>query len=415
VLKALEDISATKKRLKIEIPAEAVESEIQKALTDVQRKTSLPGFRPGRAPLSLIEKKFGKNVEAEVLERMVPEYYAMALRERDLKPVSGPVVEENFDFKRNTSLALTVTVEVRPQVEPLRYDDLTVREIPVEAADDEVTKVIRNLAEERASYEPVESPIQEGDLVTIDYDTGDSETSACDAVVKMGSGPYPEEFFSGLTGRSKEDSVRIAATFPEDSPTPFAGKRQDFTVTVKEVKRRTLPDIDDEFAKDLGTDNLEALKEKVRDRLLASKTREADRMKQKELLDGLVESHTFEIPESLLETELSGVIGEVLASGRENRSEEVLREEFKPVVERNIRGSIILEIIGEREGITVSEEELRNEILGLAQAFQMPPENVIKYYTARDGSLERMKRNIFERKVLAFLLSKATTTEGAAS
>lgn len=414
MLKTVEDVSTTKKRLTIEIPAEAVEAEIQKALTEVQRNTKIPGFRPGKAPLSLIEKRFGKNVEAEVLERIVPQYYASALHERNLKPISGPQVEESLDFKRNAPLSMTVTVEVRPEVEGLKYDSLTVREVPVEITDDEVTKVIHDLAEERASYEPVDEAVQAGDLVTIDYDTEESNTSARGVVIKVGSGPYPAEFTDSLVHRKKEEPFKVEASFPEDSPTAFAGKRQSFTVTIREVKRRTVSPVDDEFGKDLGFDSLDALRESVRERIRLSKTREGERKQHKEILDALVEAHMVEVPQTLLDTELSGLIGEALASGSETRTEEELREEFKPKVEQRLRGSILLEIIGEKEGVTVSDEELKQEVITLSRMFQMPPENVIKYYAARDGSLERLKRTILERKVLSFLLSSATK-EGAPS
>ena len=138
LLKALEDISSTKKRLKIEIPAETIEAEIKKGLLDVQRKSKLPGFRPGKAPMTMIEKKFGRNVEADVLERMVPEFYMAAVKEADIKPVSGPVVEESFDFQRNIPLSMTIMVDVRPKVENLNYEDIPVKDIPIEVIDAEV-------------------------------------------------------------------------------------------------------------------------------------------------------------------------------------------------------------------------------------------------------------------------------------
>lgn len=414
MLKALEDVSSTKKRLTIEIPAEAVESEIQRALTDVQRNTKIPGFRPGKAPLSLIEKRFGKNVEAEVLEKIVPRYYAMALSERNLKPVSGPMVEEGPDFKRNAPLSLTVMVEVRPEVEALKYDTLVVKETPVAITEDEVTKVMQDIAEERASYEPVDQEVQQGDLVTVDYDTEESGTSARGVVIKVGSGPYPEEFSHSLIHRKKDEPFRVEASFPEDSPTAFAGRRQAFTVTIKEVKRRTVPPVDEEFAKDLGLETLEAFRDKVRERMVVSKTREGERKQQKEIVEALLESHTVEVPQTLMEAEISGLIGQALASGTETRTEEELRAQLTPAVERKLRASILLEIIGEKEGIAVSEEELKQEIIAHSQMFQMPPENVIKYYTARDGSLEGLKRAVLEKKVLSFLLSSATK-EGAPS
>jgi trigger factor len=174
LLKALEDISSTKKRLKIEVPAEAIESEIKRGLNEAQKRARIPGFRPGKAPIHLIEKKFGKEIEADVMEKIIPEYYLKAIKEADITPVSRPVVEESFDFKRNEPISMTVSVEVRPRVENLDYENVTVKEVPVEVRDEEVDAVLNRLAEERATYESVDDAVNAGDLVTIDYTVEDT-------------------------------------------------------------------------------------------------------------------------------------------------------------------------------------------------------------------------------------------------
>lgn len=412
MLKALEDVSATKKRLKIEIPAQDIEAEIQKGLQSVQKRSKLPGFRPGKAPMTLIEKKFGKEVEAEVLEKIIPDYYLKALQEAKITPVSRPTMEESFDFQRNAPLSMTVSVEVRPNVENLSYEDITVKDIPVEAKDEDVEAVLKNLAEERATYEAADDAVQSGDLVTLDYTVKDDGSSAKDVVIKVGSGPYPQEFFDGLIGKKKDEEFEMEATFPEDSPTPFAGKRPKFTVRIKDLKRRTAITIDDEFAKDLGMENLEQVKAKVRENILAARNREADRAKQREILDKLLEKHQFDIPESMLDAEIRGIIGSIRATGKDERSDEAITEEIRPQAEKSVRASILLEIIGEKEGVTVSEDELKDEILTMAQRYYISPENIIKYYVSKDGSLDGLKHALFEKKVLTLLLSKATIEKG---
>ncbi|HEX8949729.1 MAG TPA: trigger factor [Dissulfurispiraceae bacterium] len=419
MLKALEDVSSTKKRLKIEIPAETIEAEIRKGLAAVQKNSKVPGFRPGKAPISLIEKKFGKSVEADVLEKLVPESYMEALKEADVRPVSEPVMEESFDFKRNAPLAMTVTVDVRPKVENLQYEGIQVKDIPVEVTDEEIDSVLKNLAEERATYEAVDEAAQPGDLVTIDYTVKSPEenarwdSTAKDVVLKIGSGPYPQEFFDGLTGRKKDEEFELEAAFPEDMQSPFAGKKPKFEIKVKDVKRRNVSAIDDEFAKDLGHESVAVLREKVKENVIAVKNREADRAKQKELLDKLLETHQFEAPESLVNAEIQGALESVKAAAKETRPDEELRAEMRPHAEKGVRASILLELIGEKEGITVEEEDMKEEIINIAQRYYISPENVIKYYVAKDGSLEGLKRGVFERKVLNFLLGKAKTEKEA--
>ncbi|MCL4456008.1 MAG: trigger factor [Nitrospirae bacterium] len=412
MLKTVEDISATKKRLKIEIPAEAIESEIKRGLGEAQKRARIPGFRPGKAPMHLIEKKFAKNIEADVLEKMVPDYYLKAVKEAGITPVSRPVAEESFDFKRNGPLSMTVSVEVRPKIENLNYEEITVKEVPVEVKDEDVDEVLKRLAEERATYESVDDAISAGDLITMDYEVKDDGAAANDVVLKVGSGPYPQEFFDGLIGKKKNEELEITAGFPEDLQSPFAGKKPAFNVKVKEIKRRNLPPIDDEFAKDLGFENMGLLKDKVRENILLSKNRDAERTKQREILDKLIESHEFEAPEGLVKAEIGSTIAEIKARGKDERTEESLAEEIKPHAEKGVKASILLELIGEKEGITVTEDEVKEEIIETAQRAYVSPENIMKYYVARDGSLEGLKRTVFEKKVLNFLVNKAKIEKG---
>lgn len=412
MLKTVEDISATKKRLKIEIPAEAIESEIKRGLGEAQKRARISGFRPGKAPMHLIERKFGKEIEADVLEKMVPDYYLKAVKEADITPVSRPVVEESFDFKRNESLSMTVSVEVRPKIENLNYEEITVKEVPVEVKDEDVDAVLNRLAEERATYESVDDAISAGDLITMDCEVRDDGAAANDVVLKVGSGPYPQEFFDGLIGKKKDEEFEITASFPEDLQSQFAGKKPTFNVKVKEVKRRNLPSIDDEFAKDLAFENIGLLRDKVKENILLSKDRDAERTKQREILDKLIESHEFEAPEGLVKAEIGSTIAEIKARGKDERTEESLAEEIKPHAEKGVKASILLELIGEKEGIKVTDDEVKEEIIETAQRAYVSPENIMKYYVARDGSLEGLKRTVFEKKVLNFLVNKAKIEKG---
>ncbi len=415
MLKSVEDISSTKKRLKIEVPAEAIESEIKKGLGEAQKKARIPGFRPGKAPMHLIEKKFGKDIEADVLEKIIPEFYLKAVKEADVTPVSRPVVEDSFDFKRNEPLSMTVAVEVRPKVENLNYEGVTVKGVSVEVKDDEIDTVLNRLAEEKATYESADEAVNQGDLVTIDYtvrEAGEDNTVARDVVLKVGSGPYPQEFFDGLAGKKKDEEFTVEASFPEDSQSPFAGKRPKFEIKIKDIKRRSLPAIDDELAKDLGFENIGLLKDKVRENILSSKNREAERAGQREILDKLIESHSFDVPESLLNAEIGGIISEIRAAGKDERTDEAIKEELMPHAEKSVKASILLELIGEKEGITVSDDDVKEELLDMAQKYYVSPDNIIKYYMAKDGSLEGLKHSVFEKKVLNFLLNKAKIEKG---
>jgi len=406
LLKSCEEISATKKRLTIEIPANVVEAEIQKGLQEAQRKANIPGFRSGKAPMTIIEKRYGKSVESEVLEKIVPDHYMQAVKEADIKPVSRPEMEEAIDFKRNSSLSMTFTVEVRPTIENLIYENIPVKEIPIEITDGEIDDIIKNVAEEKATFEATDDAVASGDLVTIDYTTEDGVETK-DAVMKVGSGPYPKEFFDALIGKKKGDEFSKEISFPEDSTTRFAGKTPKFTMQIKDVKRRNIPAVDDELAKDIGVENLQVLRDKAREDLLSSKKAEADRKKQIEIIEKLLATHTFEAPKVMIDADLEKMLSEVRASGKVTGTDEELAGEYRPRAEKSAKVSILLDIIGEREGITVSEDEIKEEILNFSRRYYISPENVIKYYVARDGSLEGVRNAIYEKKAMRALLDKA--------
>ncbi|MCI0469271.1 MAG: trigger factor, partial [Nitrospirae bacterium] len=423
LLKTIEDITATKKRLTIEIPADALESQLKARIEDVRKKARLPGFRPGKAPLEIIVKKFGKEVEAETLEKIIPEYYLKAVKDAKITPVSQPVIEESSEFKRAEPFSITVNVEVRPDIEPLNYEGVTVKDIAVEVKEEEIERTLQHLLEEKAAYESSDEPIKLDDLITIDYTGTDIDTSAVeggdakeavdakDVVLKVGSGPYPEEFFKGLVGKGRGDECEIEAFFPADLASPFANKRMNFKIKITDIKKRSLPALDDEFAKDMGFDDIKQMKDKMSENLLAFKKNSAETAKQKEILDKLIESHAFEAPEGLVQSEIRGVIEEIRAAGKDSRTDEDIEEEVKHHAVKRVKATLLLELIGEKEGVTVAEDDMKQEVFRMAQRYYMSPDNIIKFYMARDGSLEGLRRIIFEKKVLNLLLSKAKTED----
>ncbi|NTU42393.1 MAG: trigger factor [Nitrospirales bacterium] len=414
MLKAVEDISGTKKRLIIEIPAESIESEIKKGLLEAQKRVRIPGFRPGKAPLGMIEKQFGKEIEADVLERVIPDHYAKALREANIVPVTPPVMEEALDYQRNTPFSMTVSVEIRPSVENLSYEGISVKDVPVEVLESDVEMTLTKIVEDRATYEPSEDQIQDGDLVTVDYTTsGGDESEATDSVFKIGSGPYPKEFFDAFIGKQKEDEFSCEVSFPADSASAFAGKDVKFQVKVKDSKRRSIPSVDDELAKEMGFDDLEALKKEIWNNIEAAKKQNADMTKQKEILETLLSSHDFELPEGLVSAELQGLVAQTQAvSGAENSDDEAMRSELRPQAERSVKASILLALIGEKEDIGVTEDDLKAEVIRMAQSYYVSPQHVVDYYMKHDGSLERLRKGVFETKVLNLLLGKAKVEIG---
>lgn len=406
MLKSVEEISATKKRLKIEIPADVVEGEIQRALKEIQKKAKIPGFRPGKAPISIIEKKFGKDAESEVLEKLVSSSYNSAVKEANLKPVLPPMAEDAIDIKRNEPLSFELIVETRPEIKDLNYENIEIEEISTEVTDEEVEQVLQRLSKERGVYEPVEEPIQNEDLVVLDYKT-DIDKEAKDFVYKVGAGPFPEDFSKGLIGRSKNESFTIIVDFPEDSVADFAGKRVSFEVTIKDIKRRR--DIPfEELPKELGFESIEELRKHVRESLENAKKEQAEQRYKVEILKKLLEAYDFELPEGLVELEIRRISEEYERIGLDiTQNMDKIHENAR----RNVKSFLLIETIGENERVTVSDEDLKSEIINISRRYNMPPQNVLQYYLSRDGSLEALRNSIFEKKVFHILISKAKFTK----
>jgi trigger factor len=417
MLRAVEEISTTKKRLMIEIPTDAIEKEIRDAFEKLRRKSTIPGFRTGKAPMELIEKKFGKEVEQDVLERVIPRGYVDALKEANLTPVGNPVLEEKGDFKRHQPFSMTLTVEVMPKIENLRYENIKVKDIPVTVSEPDVESVLRRQQEEKATYEPSDEPVGMNDLVVLDYTERDEGIEAKDQVFKVGGNMFPEEFSRNLVGKRKGEEFVTEITFPDGHPSPkIAGKKVAMNVAVKDIKKIHLPAIDDELARDIGFENLEGMKKRIGEEIEKAKRNEVAKIQKGEILKKLIESYEFDVPESLVENEAAMLASTVMANkGQEETNEkdlDALKQEMRSNAVRNVKASVLIETIGKAQGVSVSEDELKNSILSISQRLSVSPENIMKFYVSRDGSLEGLKNSIFEDKVLDLVLSKAVVEKG---
>lgn len=421
----VEDISSTKKRLKIEIPPDIIENEIKNSLERLRQKTNIPGFRPGKAPINLIEKRFGKEVEAEVLEKVIPEYYSRALKEADLIPVTRPVFDERFDFKRNNPLNLSLTVEVMPRIENPTYENIKIEDIPVSVDDSEMEDALKRLQEEKAIYEVAEKEIRADDLVTFEYADceiiGEEKTpSIKEKVMELGNEIFPPEIIEKTIGKRKGEIVEFTTTFNENfKAKELAGKIANIKVMIKEIKQKVLPAIDDEFAKDLGLENIQELRERIKGNIYKAKKDRATMLQKARIVNKLIDSHDFEVPETLFRNELESLMMEAKmeASGHMNHESEKgttddMESKLRERALKNAKASIIINAIGQKERVTVTDDEVKERIISIAQRLQAKPEAVANFYISRDGSLEGLRHSIYEDKVMDMLLSKAILEKG---
>jgi trigger factor len=375
----------------------------------------------------MIEKRFGDEIKSELLEKLIPTYYSQAVKEADLAPVAMPKIETNIDLKRNEPLVFSLTVEVRPKIENMNFSGIKVAGIAASVDDNEVDDTLKGLQNDRAMFEAIDREIREDDLLIIDYvkldPAGEKEiASEKDQVMNLGNRLTPRGILDNLIGKKKGDIVEV--TLPEVVGKELkedSDKGDKLRITIKEVKEKKLPEIDDEFAKDFGNDSLVALKEKIKDGILTAKQENGKKQQKAKIIETLIESHTFDVPESLAEAELEHLINNERhadnsikqAETASEKADAVLAEKLRPKAVKNVKATIILDEIAEKEKIIVSEAEVKDRISLIAKQFQATPDAIVNLFMTRDGSLENLRHNIREEKVLDFLLASAEITKGA--
>ncbi len=414
----LEDISLTKKKLTIDIPSDVIEGEIENVYKKLSVSAKIPGFRPGKVPRLVLEKRFGKSVETEVIEKLVPEFYTEAVREVGLAPVTYPVFDSKIEMKRNQPLSFTVTVEVRPKIEGLNYDGFALKEVPLSVDDKDIDDAIKGFQEQAAVYEVVDDSVRESDLSVISFEGFDEDRivdglKAEDYSFIHGDERLPEEFSSGIIGKNKGDSFDVYTSFPADFHNKaIAGKSIRFRITIKEIKRKRLPSIDDEFANGHGYSDIADMREKLKKDIEGYRSEVITAGYKRELLGRLVESIDFELPQTMLGKEIEYMMLDekrnALKKGEAARTDDELRAGCEGAARRNLKAMFIIDAIAEKEGINVTEEDVRNRLKAMAHKYNVRPEELMKVIISREGSLDGLKREIFEDRVIDLVLSKAS-------
>ena len=418
---AVEEISPVKKLIKIEVPEDVVAHEFSQAYSDLNRRVQIPGFRAGKAPLSLLEKRYAQTVEGDVIRRLVPDYYQRAIKEAQLSPVELPAIEK-IELKRNAPLTFTATIEIKPSIQPGNYLDLRIPRRHLSLAEADVDRVLQALREKHAILTacPDDHVIEEKDFVLLDFqgEIGGKPFeggSGQGVVMQIGSKTGMAGFEEQLIGHRSGEQVTVQVTFPsDDRNADLAGKEAAFQVTLREVKKQVLPDLDDEFAKDVGDYlSLEPLKAKIREDLSAQLKKEEDHAHRTALVKRLIELHPFEVPPSLVEREIQDSLaklqarlprGMTLAQARVDT--QAVRAELEPIAVEKVKGRLILEAIADHEGITVEKTELEGSLARMGQELKLPPEDLKRLILSQEGSLEGFRARLREDKALDLVYSK---------
>ncbi|TAL04840.1 MAG: trigger factor [Rhodospirillaceae bacterium] len=414
-----------KREFNVVVAAAAIHERVEARLVEVGQQVRLPGFRPGKVPMDLLRKRFGQSVRGEVLERTIDESTQAALAEKAIKPASQPKVEL-VTFEDGSDLEFAIKLEVLPEITPNDLAGISLTRGVVAVGDAEIDKAIENLRRNRGTLEAVgeDRPAAAGDAVIGDFvgrvggevfEGG----SAQDATIEIGANNFIPGFEDQLIGARKGATVEVKVTFPTDYHANLAGKDAVFEVTVKDIKQRILPALDDAFAKSLGMEDLSALRQYSRKSLEDRFAKTSRLHTKRQLLDRLAEGHSFPVPEGMVDAEFGGIwrqIEEAMKAGQLDaedaaKSEEDLRAEYRGIAERRVRLGLLLSDIGQKNNVTVLPEDFSKAVMEEAQRYPGQESAVVEYYQRNPNALESLRAPIFEEKVVDFIISRAAVTD----
>jgi len=423
---AVEEISSTKRALRIELPPQSLLNRLEAAYRSLSKEARLPGFRPGKVPREVLRLHFKEEAKREALRELIPQSYAEALKEANLVPVSEPRVDEVI-CEEGQPFSYRASFEVRPALQPSGYTGIEVYRETLEVTDAEVDRAVEYLRERAAEYVPMDGwPALREDLLVLDYEGYHGGKPLKDAKghnvsIVLGARQFIPEFEDQLHGLKKGDTKEFVVEFPADyDRRELAGRRILFRVQVKDLKKKRMPPLDDDFARSAGQcDTVRDLREKVKNDLLRHKEREqANRLKE-QILDKLLAAHPFDPPESLVHAEVEDILSEVQRVGSargdapDRIEEEAARSRARAteVAKKRVQASLLLEAVAKQERLNVPDEELEQEVRSLAAAFDQEP-TAFGERLRREERLEGMRRRLQQRKTLEFLYERANVVEG---
>ncbi|MBV9505251.1 MAG: trigger factor [Acidobacteriia bacterium] len=416
-------IEGCRHELEISIPVEEVETEASRVALDVQKRAKLPGFRPGKAPDSLIRKQFSGDIRQRVLESLIPKYLHKQFEAENLNVVGTPDITD-VHFEKGEPLRFKAEFEVVPQIELGEYRDIEVPYHDPEVSDDDVVQRITEIREQKSEYVNLDPrPLQDGDHAVVALESiGGVEGEPVkqdEMVLEIGGADTFEAFTENLRGLSPGDQKEFEVTYPEDYGSKrLSGKTVRFRATVKGVRRKDLPELNDEFAQDLGDyRNVDELREAVRKALFVQRQNEAQQAAKNVIIDKLVDQHEFPVPETYVDRQISNRVEQSLramaADGMDPRNLkldwEKVKESQRDKAVREVKASLLLSRIADREAIGATRDEVDREVEKIARQ-QREPVAALHMKFEKDGTLGRIASQIQTEKTLNFLFERARKT-----
>jgi trigger factor len=415
-----EATATCRRELELEISAEEVTKALERVAKDFAKIARVPGFRPGKAPVSLIRRRFAEDIKGEVLQDLVPKRVGAAVSEQKLTPVSQPQVEK-LDFAEGQPLKFTAVFEVLPEFEVGNYKGLHIEMPAMDITDADVAKALEEMRERAAALAPIEGrPVENGDYVQLKMmgtPQGGGEPLQADSVVcHVGAEETMEPFNENLRGANVGDHKNFDVAYPADYPdAKLAGKTYHYAVEVLGIKTKKLPELNDEFAKDVSdAASLEELKKKIHESLEHQRDHRQKELQREKVIAELVKQHDFPVPESLVEHQmdirLERVVRSLAAQGVDPRAVNVdwvsLRKRQQERATEDVKAELIIDRIATTENIDVTDEEVQQELEHMATHSGESAE-VVRARLTKQGALDRMKAKLRSDKTLDWLAQNA--------
>lgn len=451
--------NTTKREIHVEVASDVVARETEVVVQKLQKFARIPGFRTGKVPASVIRKRFPEEIRSEVVEHLVPRFFRQEADRQGLVPVSQPQVTE-LHLHEGEALRFKANFEVLPPIEVSGYDSLRIDKPDTSVSDQELENAITELRERGATYVVVEDrPLQDGDFAQVSLkgiplhgqdstpeaaapateaaktedavksedgvkheDSAKSEEAAKpvevdDVLVEVGGTTTVKDFTDNLRGASPGEERVFEVQYPADfSDQRIAGKRFSYTVQVKGIKRKELPELTEEFAKELGVANVEEIHTRMRENIEQRKRIEAEREGKEKIVDELLKGHDFEVPESLLERQIDVRLERGLRAlaAQGMRTEDMKRMDFprlragqREAAVREVKTSLLLDRIADKESVEVRDDEIEKEVQAIAEQSRQGVD-AVRSRLAGEGALERMRGRMRNEKTLDMLYARAS-------
>ena len=421
-----EQANPCRREITIEIPADIVTAESDAVLARYQKLAQVPGFRKGKVPASIVRQRFADDIKSEIVEALVPRYFREETQKQNLQPVSQPKVTD-LQLHQGQPLTFKASFEVLPEFKVAPYDSIRIEKFPTEVTEEEVERALDNLRQQHATYSPVEEvrPLADGDFAVVGFKgtpkDGESDAKPVEVdevMVEIGGPDTIQEFSQNLRGVKPGEQRSFEVTYADDfADKRLAGKTMTYEVDVTGIKTRSVPELNDDFAKELGAEfgTLEELRNRLRQNMKAERQREAERRGKDQIVEELVQRNDFPVPQAMLDQQvdvrLERGLRALAAQGM--KTEDMKRMDFgrlragqREAALREVKASLILEQIADEEKIEVSDEEFDHELQAMAEQSKQTIEQVRARLT-QDGGLDRIRHRIRNDKTLDSLYRRS--------